>query len=146
MTLLLKRLAQLRDGAAFHRPMVRPVLATELFDRYAQWVFITVAVLLGGGSLLAWGCRLRRRRLSLVSALRVERAQTYADLAAVGAQLVAADSRTAADPTLLGQAAERHATARNLLTLADTPGAVRAAQAVAAEARRLLARAAGRKA
>jgi len=143
---VLDRLAQLRDGAAFHRPMVRPVLAAELFHRYALGVFIALAVLLGGIPLGWWGYRLRRSRLSAAGDLRVERARTYAELATVGAGLVAADATTShasADTELLGDAAERHATARTLLEQAETPGAVRAARAAGAQAQTLLARAAG---
>lgn len=143
---VLDRLAQLRDGAAFHRPMVRPVLAAELFHRYALGVFIALAVLLGGIPLGWWGYHLRRSRLSAAGDLRVERARTYAELATVGAGLVAADATTShasADTELLGDAAERHATARTLLVQAETPGAVRAARAAGAQAQTLLARAAG---
>lgn len=137
----LQRLGQLQNGAAFHRPMIRPVLAAELFHRYAEGVFITLAVLLGGGSLLWWGYRQRQRRRSAASALRVERARTYSELAAVGAHLLTIDASAGgggADRKLLGDAAERHATARTLLEEADTPGAVRAARAVGAQAQKLL--------
>lgn len=143
----LQRLTQLQDGAAFHRPMVRPVLAEELFHRYAEGVFITLAGLLGGGSLLWWGYRLRQSGRSAASALRVERAKTFAELATVGAHLLTVDvaaSLGTADRRLLGDAAERHATARTLLEGADTPGAVRAARAAGAEAQKLLVRVAGR--
>lgn len=145
----LQRLGQLQNGAAFHRPMIRPVLAAELFHRYAEGVFITLAVLLGGGSLLWWGYRLRQSGRSAASALRVERARTYSELASVGAHLLTVDAVAgfgAVDRQLLGDAAERHATARTLLEGAGTPGAVRAARAVGVEAQKLLARATGRRA
>ncbi|ASO22010.1 hypothetical protein FHR81_004982 [Actinoalloteichus hoggarensis] len=137
----LLRLGELRVGEPFGRPQVEPILTRELWERIAPWVFSLTALAVGGGSLLWWARSVARRRNAEASALRLLRAQALAEITRLGARLVTVDVPASdADGTArrIADAAERHATARDLLEDTTSSDVVREVLAVAADGHGLL--------
>lgn len=135
--LFLERLGELRYGDAFRRPPVAPLTAEQLLERLAPWTVLALALLLGGGSLLTW-LRLRvRRRLAAARAYRHDRADVFARLSRLSADLLGV--RQGGDR--IAGAAERHATALHLFDQAESsrePDVLAAADAAVREAEKLL--------
>lgn len=135
--LFLERLGELRYGDAFRRPPVAPLTEQQLLERLAPWTVLSFALLLGGGSVLTW-LRLRvRRRLAAAQAYRHERADVFARLSRLSADVLG----VRLGGGLVAGAAERHATALHLFDQAERsrePDVLAAADAAVREAEKLL--------
>jgi hypothetical protein len=93
-----------------------------IIARWAPWTFAAVAFLFGGVALIVWARRTVRRRRGATEAILTGRADVVARLARLSADLHDLDPGTDAEAARrLADAAERYATARDLLDRADTP-------------------------
>lgn len=119
----------------FGRPQPAPFDLQHRISAIAPWVLLGCAVLLGGGSLLAW----RRRRADAVRAekiaLRRESALATAAIAELGAKLLAAGPGRDTSA-----AAERQATATTLFDQATTADGMRRVRHIAEQGEQVLAR------
>jgi hypothetical protein len=114
----------------FSRPQPTPFDVRHRISALAPWVLLGCAVLLGGGSLLAW----QRRRAEVAArertAFRRESALAAAAIAALGARLLDDEHAPAA-------AAERQATATTLFDQATTADAMREVRGIAEQGEEL---------
>jgi hypothetical protein len=104
------------------RPDSGGIDSRGIIARWAPWTFAAVAFLFGGVALMVWTRRTVRGRRSAAEAILTGRADVMARLARLSADLHDLDPGTDAEAARrLADAAERYATARDLLDRADTP-------------------------
>lgn len=134
----LERLGALRDGSYLERPQLQPAPPRDVgatVARWAPWVFLGMAVLLGGPALGLWSVRNVRGLRAEAAEVAVGRAEVLAELAALGATLYRTKpGKDKRHRRRLAAAAERYQTARTLFAHADTPEEVEVVRRTAREA------------
>ncbi|HEX5405788.1 MAG TPA: hypothetical protein VFX16_26230 [Pseudonocardiaceae bacterium] len=125
--LILDRVAELIRKHPFSRPQPTPFDLRHRISALSPWVLLGAAVLLGGGSLLAW----RRHQAEAARAERVafrrESALASASISALSAEVLHGHGGSA-------DAAERLATASSLFDQASTAAAMREVRGIAEQA------------
>jgi hypothetical protein len=122
--LILSRVAELLKKHPFSRPQPTPFDLQHRISALSPWVLLGAAVLLGGGSLLAWQRRQAEAARVERVAFRRESALASAAISALGAKVLSSDGGSA-------DAAERQATASSLFDQARTADAMREVRRIA---------------
>lgn len=138
---LFVRLVQLRDGTLDPRAIpVRPEDVSTTGAVFGSWAFAGTAVAIVGTSAGAWWwLRVRRRRVE-AKAIRLGNAETAAELAQLASLIGALPAGPGEDRATrdAATAAQRYATAVDLMEQATTPGELATAREVISEGIRLL--------
>jgi hypothetical protein len=131
--LILDRVAELLEKHPFSRPQPTPFDLRHRISALSPWVLLGAAILLGGGSLLAWQRRQAETARVERVAFRRESALASAAISALGAKVLRADGGS-------GDVAERQATASSLFDQARTADAMREVRRIAEQGEEALQR------
>jgi hypothetical protein len=126
---ILARAYELVREHPFSRPQPTPFDLRHRISAITPFVLLGSAVLLAGGSLVAWQRRRAEANRARKVSLSRESALATAAIAALGARLLHADTEAGSDA--VAHAAERQSTASTMFDQATTPEAMRRVREIA---------------